>query len=100
MRKDIQEDIKKIISLINSMERKSIFVCVNLEDYNIINFQGFSNLEDKDKKKDWIWFRIVKKENNKLYNSEIIIENKDNSSNKKKEIKILQNYIKFVLKCI
>ena len=75
-------------------------VHVHTVDYNIINFQGFSNLEDKDKKKDWIWFRIVKKENNKLYNSEIIIENKDNSSNKKKEIKILQNYIKFVLKCI
>ena len=49
MRKEIKNDIEKMIFFIKSMDRKSIFICINLENYDIISFQDFANLEDKQK---------------------------------------------------
>ena len=99
MRKDIQNDIDKITFILKSMERKSVFICVNLEDYNILSFQDFANLKDKDKTNDqWVWFRIVKKENKKLYISQVIIENQFEHSIK--DLENLKNYVKFLLKCL
>ena len=99
MRKDIQNDIDKITFILESMERKSVFICVNLEEYNILSFQDFSNLKDKDKTNDqWVWFRIVKKENKKLYISQVIMENQlEHSIN---DLENLKNYVKFLLKCL
>lgn len=102
MRKDIQKDIDKISFFLNSMERKSVFICINLENYNIISFKDFSNLEEKKKNENnWVWLRIVKKENNNLYISQVILENKFKFDLiDKKEINNMKNYIKFVLKCL
>jgi hypothetical protein len=100
MRKDIQNDIEKITFFLNSMERKSVFICINLENYDIISFQDFSNLKEKEKNdNDWIWLKIVKKENNQTYISQVIIENKEKIINNK-NIEDLKNYTKFLLKCI
>ena len=99
MRKEIKNDIEKMNFFIKSMDRKSIFICINLENYDIISFQDFANLEDKQKtENDWIWIKIVKKQNNHYYISQIIIENKKNLN--EKEINDLKNYTKFLLKCI
>ena len=99
MRKDIQNDIEKITFIIRSMERKSVFICFNLEDYNILSFQDFANLENKDQTdNNWVWFRIVKKENKKLYISQEIMENQlEKSIN---DVENLKNYVKFLLKCL
>ena len=100
MRKDIQNDIEKITFFLNSMERKSVFICINLDNYDIISFQDFSNLKEKEKtENDWVWLKIVKKENNQTYISQVIIENKDKIINNK-NIEDLKNYTKFLLKCI
>ena len=99
MRKEIKNDIEKMIFFIKSMDRKSIFICINLENYDIISFQDFANLEDKQKtENDWIWIKIVKKQNNHYYISQIIVENKKKLN--EKEINDLKNYTKFLLKCI
>lgn len=99
MRKEIKNDIEKMIFFIKSMDRKSIFICINLENYDIISFQDFANLEDKQKtENDWIWIKIVKKQNNHYYISQLIVENKKNLN--EKEINDLKNYTKFLLKCI
>ena len=103
MRKDIQNDIEKITFFLNSMDRKSVFICINLENYDIISFQDFSNLKEKEKtENDWIWLKIVKKENNQTYISQVIIENKNDmeSTSNKKKIQNLKNYTKFLLKCV
>ena len=102
MRKDIQNDIDKITFILKSMERKSVFICVNLEDYNILSFQDFANLENKDQTdNNWVWFRIVKKENKKLYISQEIMENQDQSNLlNEKNIKNLKKYIKFLIQII
>tara|TARA_Y100000991_G_scaffold177421_1_gene139584 strand:- start:1142 stop:1456 length:315 start_codon:yes stop_codon:yes gene_type:complete len=99
MRKDIHNDIEKITFIIRSMERKSVFICFNLENYNILSFQDFANLENKDQTdNNWVWFRIVKKENKKLYISQEIMENQlEKSIN---DVENLKNYVKFLLKCL
>ena len=102
MRKDIQNDIEKITFIIRSMERKSVFICFNLEDYNILCFQDFANLENKDQTdNNWVWFRIVKKDNKKLYISQEIMENQDQSNLlNEKNIKNLKKYIQFLIQII
>ena len=99
MRKDIHNDIEKITFIIRSMERKSVFICFNLENYNILSFQDFANLENKDETdNNWVWFRIAKKENKKLYISQEIMENQlEKSIN---DVENLKNYVKFLLKCL